>query len=105
MRVNRAAYVHLFDLNSKGEAVQLYPALGVKPQKLTPEKLLLLPDDGMPYELVISPPYGKDVVWVVASETPLDLPENLEGDWTKAEGLQKRLLALSETTPQSFAEA
>ncbi len=105
VRVNRPAYVYLFDLNSKGEAVQLYPALGVKNRKLSPDKLLLLPDDGMPYELVVSPPYGKDLVWAIASETALDLPEKMEGDWTKAEGLQKRLWALSEATPRGFAEA
>ncbi len=105
VRVNRPAYVYLFDLNSKGEAVQLYPALGVKTQKLSPDKLLVLPDDGMPYELVVSPPYGKDLVWAVASETALDLPEKMEGDWIKAEGLQKRLWALSGATPQGFAEA
>jgi len=27
---------------------------------------------------------------VVASETPLNLPEKLKGDWTKTEGLWKR---------------
>ncbi|MGH8615167.1 MAG: DUF4384 domain-containing protein [Gammaproteobacteria bacterium] len=105
VRVNRPAYVYLFDLNSRGEAVLLYPTLGVSPRKLAADKLLLLPDDGMPYELVVSPPYGKDLVWAVASETGLVLPEKMQGDWTKASRLRERLLAASESAPQGFAEA
>ena len=104
VRVNRDAFVYLFDLDSSGAAALLYPAFGIKQGPLPAGQLLLLPDDGMPYELEVTTPPGKDLVWVVASETALDLPQELTEDWAKAEVLMERVRRMG-TAGGAYAEA
>jgi hypothetical protein len=104
LRVNRPAYVNLFDLDSDGNAVLLYP-VDVEPHRLEAGKLLVLPEDGMPYNLVVGPPFGKDVVWAVASERPLELPAHLPGEWGRAATLRERLREQGKALGDAFAEA
>ena len=103
-RVNRAAHIYLFNFDSKGGAVLLYPAMDVTPTRLPPGQPLVLPDDGMPYELEVFPPFGKDLVWIVASERRLAVPRELTGDWTRAEVTMKRVRALARQVG-AFGEA
>jgi hypothetical protein len=67
--------------------------------------LLLLPDDHLPYEIVISPPFGEDISWVVASEKLLPLPAKLEGDWVDNSVFKGRVRELGKKTNLGYAEA
>jgi hypothetical protein len=107
LRVNRHSYVYLFDLNAKGEAVLLFPGLdkGEKQKQVVGNEVLILPDDGMPYKIVVTEPYGKDLIWAVASEQALDIPGELTGDWGDAQKLKKRIHQMAKSTGKGFAEA
>ncbi len=111
MRLNRPAWVYLFDLNPEGEAILLYPVddrghlardVGFVREI---EKPLILPEDGYSYELIADAPYGTDTVWAVASETPLDFPANMGGDWSRAENLVGRLRVQGTKLQRGYAEA
>ncbi|WP_295450974.1 DUF4384 domain-containing protein [uncultured Thiodictyon sp.] len=104
VRVNRDAYVYLFDLDAQGEATLLYPAFQVKATPLPAGQPLLLPDDGMAYALEVTEPPGRDRVWVVASERPLDLPPELTGEWAKAATIMDRVRGLA-GPDAAYAEA
>ncbi len=95
IRVNRAAFVYLFDFDSAGEAVLLYPALSVQSEPLPPGRLLVLPDDGLPYELEVSKPFGRDLVWAVAVERAIPVPGELTGDWVDAKEVMRRVRSLA----------
>lgn len=113
LRTNRPAWIYLFDFNPAGEAVLLYPIaedgttarLGQAGFTRQPEKPLLLPNDGYAFDLVASPPYGKDTVWAVASEIPLELPDRLTGDWERADRVRERLRLQGLRHNQGYAEA
>ncbi len=104
IRVNRRSYVYLFDVNSNDEAALLFPAPD-GPEIAVPEgRLLLLPEDGMSYELKVVSPPGQDLVWAVATETPLLFPKHLTGRWARGDFLQQQVRDLGRETG-SFAEA
>ena len=113
IRLNRSAWVYLFDLDPKGNAALLYPVdetgrlarggqCGTLPAPGTP---LILPEDGCSYDLVVTEPYGRDTVWVVASESPLEFPGDLGGDWSKADLLINRLRKQGFSRKGGYAEA
>ena len=113
IRLNRSAFVYLFDLDPKGNAILLYPVgdngqlarggqCGAMPQPSVP---IILPEDGCSYDLVVTEPYGTDRVWVVAAESHLDFPGNLAGDWSKANELVSRLRTRGLSGQGGYAEA
>ncbi len=113
IRVNRSAFVYLFDLDPKGNAILLYPVgdngqmarggqCGAMPQPNIP---IILPEDGCSYDLEVTEPYGTDRVWVVAAESHLDFPADLGGDWSKASELVSRLRTLGLSSQGGYAEA
>jgi len=113
IRLNRSAWVYLFDLDPKGNATLLYPVdengclarggqCGSLPQAGTP---LILPEDGCSYDLVVTEPYGRDRVWAVAAESPLEFPVELKGDWAKADFLMNRLRNRGLSGKGAYAEA
>ena len=107
LRVNRSAYVYLFDFDSSGKALLLYPSAGhgTPAKKVAAQALLVLPDDGMPYEIVVSEPYGKDLIWAVASEEKLNIPDQLTGEWADMKKLKQRVRAMGNASSKGFAEA
>ena len=113
IRLNRSAFVYLFDLDPKGNAILLYPVgdngqmarggqCGAMPQPSVP---IILPEDGCSYDLVVTKPYGTDRVWVVAAESHLDFPGDLGGDWSKASALVNRLRTQGLSGQGGYAEA
>ncbi len=112
IRLNRSAFVYLFDLDPKGNAILLYPVgdngqmarggqCGAMPQPSAP---IILPEDGCSYDLVVTEPYGTDRVWVVAAESRLDFPGDLGGDWSKAGVLVSRLRTRGLSSRGGYAE-
>ncbi|OQY43013.1 MAG: hypothetical protein B6240_13435 [Desulfobacteraceae bacterium 4572_87] len=113
IRLNRIAFVYLFDLDPKGNAILLYPVgadgqlarggqCGVMPQPGVP---IILPEDGCSYDLVVTEPYGTDRVWVVATESQLNFPGDLAGDWLKSKELVSRLRNQGFSGQGGYAEA
>ena len=113
IRLNRSAWVYLFNLDPKGNAALLYPVdknghharrgqCGSVPE---PHKPIILPEDGCSYDLVVEEPYGRDRVWVVAAESPLEFPAELKGDWEKADKLVNRLRSQGLSREGGYAEA
>ncbi|MBC8466587.1 MAG: DUF4384 domain-containing protein [Deltaproteobacteria bacterium] len=113
IRLNRSAWVYLFDLDPKGTATLLYPVdengrldrsgkCGSLPPPGTP---LVLPEDGCSYDLVVTEPYGRDRVWAVAAEFPIEFPAELKGDWAKSDFLVKRLRNQGLSKKGAYAEA
>jgi len=113
IRLNRSAWVYLFDLDPKGNATLLYPVdengrldrsgkCGSLPPPGTP---LVLPEDGCSYDLVVTEPYGRDRVWAVAAESPIDFPADLKGDWAKSDFLVNRLRNQGLSGKGAYAEA
>jgi len=113
IRLNRSAWVYLFNLDPKGNATLLYPVdengrlarggqCGSLPPPGTP---LILPEDGCSYDLVVTEPYGRDRVWAVAAESPIEFPPDLKGDWTKADLLVNRLRNQGLSGRGAYAEA
>ncbi len=110
IRINRDAWIYIFYLNPDASALLLYP-LDHKNQpdansrRLQANRLLVLPDDGCPYDLKVSEPFGRDQVMVLASEKRILLPEPESPDWQKANELldSLRIQALRENS--GYAEA
>ena len=113
IRLNRSAWVYLFDLDPKGNATLLYPVdekghldrsgkCGSLPPPGTP---LVLPEDGCSYDLVVTEPYGTDRVWAVAAESPIEFPAELKGDWAKSDLLVKHLRNQGLSKKGAYAEA
>ncbi len=113
IRLNRSAFIYLFDLDPKGNAILLYPVgpngqlarggqCGTTPEPSVP---IILPEDGCSYDLVVTEPYGTDRVWVVAAESPLDFPADLAGDWSKGAELVSRLRTQGLSGNGGYAES
>ena len=113
MRLNRSAWVYLFNLDPKGKATLLYPVdenghharVGQCGSLPEPHKPIILPEDGCSYDLVVEAPYGTDRVWAVAAESPLNFPADLKGDWEKADKLVNRLRSQGLSRKGGYAEA
>jgi hypothetical protein len=113
IRLNRSAWVYLFNLDPAGNATLLYPVdargklarggqCGSLPRPGTP---LILPEDGCSYDLVVTAPYGKDRVWAVAAESPLSIPPDLRGEWRRTDVLLDRLRRQGLSAGGGYAEA
>lgn len=113
LRLNRNAYLYLFNINPDGEAAALYPvdqrgALTQKPPCGTVHNggvPIVLPEDGCSYDLVVSEPFGKDRIWACASEVPLSIDPNLGGSWRRGQGLIMNAREVSSMTGAGYAEA
>lgn len=113
VRLNRPAWVYLFNFNPDGEATLLYPVddtgrlarlsrCGSLPKAGTP---LILPEDGCSVNLVVDKPYGTDRVLALASESPLEIPEYLYGEWKQANFVLKALREQGLSGNGGYAEA
>ncbi len=110
IRINRDAWVYIFYLNPDKSALPLYPLdnrnqPAHNPRKLKANRLLVLPDDGCPYDLKVSPPFGQDQVLVIASEKPILLPYLESSEWQLADKLFSRLRIQTCKDNPGYAEA
>ena len=112
VRVNRPAYVYLFDLDASGAATLLYPVgrdgepadTGLCGGRLEPGVPLVIPEDGCSVDLVVQEPFGTDTVWAVALERKLELPSSLGGDWRRSETLLERIRSQGLAGQDGYAE-
>ncbi|MEA1921871.1 MAG: DUF4384 domain-containing protein [Pseudomonadota bacterium] len=101
IRINRDAWIYIFYLNPDSSAILLYPLdrknrPDTNSSRLQANRLLILPDDGCPYNLKVREPFGKDQVMVIASEKRIPLPDQKSPLWQKAnellDGLRNQML-------------
>lgn len=112
VRVNRPAYVYLFDLDEAGAATLLYPVgrdgepadTAFCGGRLEPGMPLVIPEDGCSVDLVVQEPFGTDTVWAVAAETPLELPKSLTDKWRNAQVVLERIRAIGLASQGGYAE-
>jgi len=113
VRLNRPAWVYLFNFSPSGEATLLYPVdnmgrlarmntCGSRAEAGTP---LIIPEDGCSVNLVVDKPYGKDRVIAFAKESPLEIPKYLDGRWSRADFILKTLREQSLSGNDAYAEA
>lgn len=105
IRVNRSSFLYLFDFNSKGEVVLLYPESLQAQERISSGEPVVLPDDKLDYAFEVQPPFGKDLVLAVASEQPLRIPHALNGVWSTSAGVIEQVRKLGETSSGGYAEA
>ena len=109
VRLNRDAFVYIFYLNPDGSASLLYPLdRNSQPDnhapKLPAKSLLVLPDDGCPYDLKACEPFGTDRVKVLACEKRLQLPAGDSPAWTNADTLLSALCGQAFKLQCGYAE-
>ncbi len=70
VRLDTAAYVTLINVNAKGEANVIFPNQFVTNNYLSANVTHAIPGAGATYKLEVSPPYGGNVLKVIASSSP-----------------------------------
>ena len=68
VRLQKAAYIMVLDLDSQGNLSVLYPTRAAERQIVAPGKPRAIPGDGPKDRIVVGPPFGSDQVAVVAFE-------------------------------------
>lgn len=75
LKVARALYVYIYDINPKGDATLLYPKEGEQEQPLAPDIIFTIPEASDSWEIKVEPPFGTDAVKLFASNRKLPLPK------------------------------
>jgi hypothetical protein len=87
-------YIYIIDINSRNETTLLYPA-PTDNSLLMPNSLQKLP------EIEVVPPYGKDILKIIASPIPLKVPKIVYGTesrvFSDSRGFQNPNIATIET--------
>ncbi len=88
MRTNRAAYPYVFTLDYWGDSqkgiTRLYPrSPGITPKRLDANKVWVFSND-LPIESS-----DRYMLWVIASEKPIDFPENVSIEWLQSADMQE----------------
>ncbi|MCK5296056.1 MAG: DUF4384 domain-containing protein [Alphaproteobacteria bacterium] len=104
VKVNKPSWLYIINVNSSGEAFMLY-STPKEAEKMDGERMLIVPDDVLPYKLNVEPPFGKDIIWAVAAEEKLDIPAELTGKWADAKVLKQRIRSMSKKNGKGYSEA
>jgi hypothetical protein len=68
VRLQKAAYIMVLDMDSQGNLSVLYPTRAAERQVVAPGKPRAIPDEDPKDRIVVRPPFGSDQVAVVAFE-------------------------------------
>lgn len=75
VKVAKALYIYIYDINPKGEVTLLYPKEGDPEHALVPDLLLTVPEMSDSWEIKVEPPFGTDAVKLFASNRKLPFPK------------------------------
>lgn len=76
VQVQEPLYVYVYDIEPEGKVNRLYPpSLFFSEHRFEPGRLYPLPDETHPFEYMVLPPFGMDLVKVFASTVPLPVPK------------------------------
>lgn len=67
--MDKDAYLLLVYQTSQNQLIQLYPNRHMPNKKYKAGVYFQIPDDHTPYQFEITPPYGRETVWIFASST------------------------------------
>ena len=95
----RAAHLYLYYENSQGQIFQLMPSAIAPENHLDAGDFIEFPPAGAPFTLEISPPFGPERLWLMASDAPLSIPFDASKD------LEPIPLSLKEIQQQVIGQA
>jgi hypothetical protein len=76
VQVKKPLHIRVFNITPTGTVNRLYPpAFPPSDARFEPGRLYPLPDEAHPFEFMVLPPFGMDLIKVFASSTPLPVPE------------------------------
>jgi len=105
VRINRDAFLYLFNFNPEGKTFALYPDPDTEPKKLKAGSPIRIPDDGADYMFEVQPPFGTEMLLAVAAEEPLNVPRDMSGEWSRADAVPGLLREMGENAAGGYAEA
>jgi serine/threonine protein kinase len=105
IRTNQPAYVYVFVADVNKHATRLYPeSLYAKLKKVPAGELFILPEDGLPYELIVQAPFGPTTLWVVALTNPPKWPTEKDDTWFQLDSLRAKVRTLGLASAGGYAE-
>ncbi len=76
MQVSEPLYVYLYNFNPAGELTLLYPfEKNSRQAQLLPGRLYTIPSENDEYDLVVEPPFGKEMLKIFAARSPVPFPQ------------------------------
>lgn len=78
-KVTQDAYVYIWNINAKGEIRLIFPNKYNQDNFARANVIYSIPSPKDTYKLRIAPPYGREVVHILASKTPISKLENYRG--------------------------
>lgn len=82
-KVTEDAYVYIWDINAKGEIRLIFPNKYNQDNFARANIVYSIPSPKDTYKLRIAPPYGREVVHILASKTPISTLENYKGSMSR----------------------
>ncbi|MFL0810718.1 MAG: DUF4384 domain-containing protein [Agarilytica sp.] len=76
MSLSEDAWLYLYYENADGKVYQLIPSILYKNNHVKEGDFIEFPASNAPFEIKISQPFGKEHVWLLASNKALDAPPN-----------------------------
>ena len=73
VRPSEAAHVTVFNTNASGATTVVFPNQYQTQNRVAANKVLQLPGPGMQYQLQVGPPYGANLIKVLATKRPVSL--------------------------------
>ncbi|HIJ83275.1 MAG: hypothetical protein HW380_3608 [Magnetococcales bacterium] len=104
IRTDQPAYIHLFNIDSASKVALLYPAFGSRQEALPERKLFIVPDDALPYELKVQPPFGQEIIWAIATSTPITIPDPLTGELAEGATVKQAVREIAKKSGGAFAD-
>lgn len=98
-KVTQDAYVYIWDINANGEIRLLFPNRYNNDNFARANMVYSIPSPRDTYSLKIAPPYGREVVHILASKTPIS---TLEGYKTR---MEKDPFPLIPEAPENFTDS
>ncbi|MGB9681354.1 MAG: PEGA domain-containing protein [bacterium] len=95
-KVTQDAYIYLWDINANGEIRLFFPNRYQQNNFVRANTVYSIPSPQDNYSLTIAPPYGREVVHILASKSPINVLENYR------KNMEKDPLPLIPENPEDF---
>src|SRR3989339_1552788 len=79
-RVNKDGYIYLYHRDAVGQVKMLFPNGYSSDNKVKADTVYTIPDDKMNFDIAVTPPFGTETVWAVASLQPMTEMEIKSGE-------------------------
>ena len=79
-RANKDGYIYLYHRDASGQVKMLFPNGYSSDNKVKADTVYTIPDDKMNFDIAVTPPFGTETVWAVASLQPMTEMEIKSGE-------------------------